>query len=95
MNGEWRIRYKKAMLATAAERGKELFAVGYVGYVGYVGKGRGEAFMYLDNEQATTLWCMAHEINGGKTAREALEIVEGRIAEHRAEMSAKAEGVTA
>jgi hypothetical protein len=88
MSDGWQIRYGKSQLETAAARGKELFAIGYNG------NGRAEAFMYLDPDLATTLWWLAHEVNSGKSVRGALEVVERRIAEHRANMAAKAGGAT-
>jgi hypothetical protein len=78
------IRYTKEHLAKAKEKGRTAFAVGFYG------GDRGEAFMWLEDETATLLWLFAHQLNQGKAPREALDHVEGYIADWKAKKAAKA-----
>ncbi len=87
----WNIRFTKDMLAKAAVKGKSLLAIGYGGG----DSGRGEACMFWTQEQITFLWLMAHEMNSGKTPREALEIILGEFPDTEAKLAKAAAERTA
>lgn len=87
----WNIRFTKDMLAKAAAKGKSLITIGYTG----TDFGRGEACMFWTDDQIRLLWLMAHEMNRGKTPREALALAESKIEDHEAKLAAAAAERTA
>lgn len=82
----WDIRFPKEMQHKATEKGRQLFAIGFLGV------GRGEACMFWTPENITFAWIFAHNINGGMTPKEAFDATEATIANAEAERAAKADG---